>query len=73
MRTITPAVSQCGPQHGTATVEISVAQDGHVTNAVVTGPLAGTPTGSCVARAVRAATLPAFGQPTFRFTYPFRV
>ena len=62
-----------GIEHGTVTVEITVAATGRVTSAVVpTGPLAGTPAGSCVVRAVRAAVFPRFRRDTFRVSYPFR-
>jgi hypothetical protein len=54
-------------------VHVTVSHTGRVSNAVVTGPLAGTAAGSCVARAARGATFPAFTQDTFAFDYPFRV
>jgi hypothetical protein len=73
MSHVAPAVTACGADHGVATVQVGVASSGRITSAVVTGPLAGTATGSCVARAVRHATLPAFTHDTFSFTYPFRV
>jgi hypothetical protein len=73
MSHVAPAVTACGAEHGVATVQVSVANSGRVSSAVVTGSLAGTPTGSCVARAVRGATLPAFTRSTFSFSYPFRV
>jgi hypothetical protein len=44
-----------------------------VTTATVNGPFAGTPTGSCIARAVRAARFPPFAQPRFAVTYPFHL
>jgi hypothetical protein len=47
--------------------------NGHVSNASVTGQFAGTPVGSCIARAVRGATFPRFANPTFTFSYPFRL
>jgi hypothetical protein len=73
MASVTPAVAACGPDHGVATVQITVAHTGRVANAVVSGPLAGTPTGSCVARAVRTARFPEFSRETFALTYPFRI
>jgi hypothetical protein len=69
------AVTACGGgEHGVATVQIAVAgSTGHVSNATVGGQFAGTPVGSCIARAVRGATFPHFRNPTFSFTFPFRI
>jgi hypothetical protein len=39
----------------------------------VSGPFAGTPVGSCVARAVRAARFPPFAEDRFEVTYPFQL
>jgi hypothetical protein len=65
-------VSACAAErHGVATVEITVGSSGRVRSALVTGDFAGTPEGSCVARAVRRARFPQFTQPTFEITYPF--
>ena len=56
---------------GTVTVKFNVAPSGQVTSAEATGSKAGTPTGACVAAAVKRASFPAFdGAPT-SFTYPF--
>jgi hypothetical protein len=56
---------------GTVTVKFHVAPSGEVTAAEATGSKAGTPTGNCVAAAVKKAKFPAFdGAPT-SFTYPF--
>jgi predicted Zn finger-like uncharacterized protein len=69
------AVTACGTgEHGVASVQISVTgSTGRVANATVGGQFAGTPVGSCIARAVRGATFPHFRNPTFSFTYPFRI
>jgi predicted Zn finger-like uncharacterized protein len=69
------AVAACGGgQHGTATVAIVVSgSNGRVTSATVGGQFAGTPVGSCIARAVRGATFPEFSRPTFTINYPFRI
>ena len=67
-------VRACSPdQHGTATVRIVVASSGRVTTATVSGQFAGTPIGSCVARAVRGARFPAFSAERFEITYPFQL
>jgi hypothetical protein len=75
MSGVSGAVSACGNgEHGTATVAITVSgSTGRVTGANVTGQFAGTPVGSCIARAVRGATFPHFTRPTFNVTYPFRI
>lgn len=69
------AVSACGGgQSGVATTAITVSgSNGRVTSANVSGPFAGTPVGSCVARAVRRARFPKFKQSTFSVTFPFRI
>ena len=65
-------VAACKTTHGgVAEVEITVQNNGVVTHAVVSGDFAGTPEGSCVARAVREARFPPFQQPRFRVVYPF--
>ncbi|WP_236519372.1 hypothetical protein [Sandaracinus amylolyticus] len=75
MARVQPSVSACGQgAHGTATVAIIVAGDsGRVTSANVSGEFAGTPVGSCVARAVRSARFDRFERATFSVTYPFRL
>jgi hypothetical protein len=72
---VSGAVSACGNgEHGTATVAISVAgSTGRVASATVGGQFAGTPVGSCIARAVRGASFPRFSRATFAFNYPFRI
>jgi hypothetical protein len=56
------AASGCGKGEGTGVVQVSVtfANSGRVTASNVSGAYAGTPTGSCVARAMRSATVPAY-------------
>ena len=57
-----------------AMVAITVAgATGRVTGANVTGQFAGTPVGSCVARAVRGASFPRFQRASFVINYPFRI
>jgi len=56
---------------GTVTVKFHVAPSGAVTSAEATGSKAGTPTGNCVAAAVKRASFPAFDGSTTSFTYPF--
>lgn len=68
-------VTACGGgQHGLATVAVGVTgSTGRVSTATVSGQFAGTPVGSCVARAVRGATFPHFRNPTFSFNFPFQL
>jgi hypothetical protein len=75
MARVQSAVVACGEgQHGIATVAITFAGNtGRVTNASVSGQFAGTPIGSCIARAVRAATVPRFARDSFTVNYPFRL
>ena len=75
MTAVTPAVTACGAgEHGVAAVAIVIAgPTGRVSSATVSGQFAGTPVGSCVARAVRGATFPHFRQATFSIAYPFRL
>ena len=75
LATVQTATSACGGgQHGLATVAFTVSgATGRVSNAVVSGQFAGTPVGSCVARAARGAHLPRFRNATFSVTFPFRI
>jgi predicted Zn finger-like uncharacterized protein len=75
MRGVEPAVRACStaaePMTGTAEVAITIAGDtGRVTSATVTGITGNT--GTCIARAVRAARFPHFNKPTFSIKYPYR-
>jgi hypothetical protein len=50
-----------GDPSGTATLTITFAPSGRVTSANIQGPpFAGTPTGGCIANAMRHAHVPAF-------------
>ena len=75
MGAVTPAVRACGGgQTGTASIRIVFAGSGRVTTASVTSPpFAGTPAGSCMARAVRGARVPPFSNPSLTVTFPFAV
>jgi hypothetical protein len=72
---VQPAVAACGGgEHGMVMTAITVSgSSGRVTNAVVSGQFAGTPVGSCIARAARAARFPRFRNAVFSVTYPFRI
>lgn len=72
MRSVGPAVRACGNgQGGTAMVSVVFNNQGRVNTANVSPPFAGTPVGSCVARAVRDAHVPPFSRATFQINYPF--
>ncbi len=69
---IRAAVRACArDMHGTAQLDVTVANTGFVTYAVVGGDFAGTPEGSCIARAARGAQFVPFKKPRFRVIYPF--
>ncbi len=73
LNAVAPAVEACADgRHGLATVSVVfTGATGAVRSATVTGPYAGTPEGSCIARAVREAQVPTFSQGTFTVSYPF--
>ena len=71
MQSVAVVVRACGSGAEPATVDVTFASSGRVTTATVRAPYAGTPTGSCIARAVRAARLGPFAQPSFHVAYPF--
>lgn len=75
LRSVDDAVKACGGgQHGVAMAAITVAGNtGRVSSVNVSGQFQGTPVGSCVARAVRAAKFPKFSRPDFKVNFPFRI
>jgi predicted Zn finger-like uncharacterized protein len=75
MAAVNGAVRGCaGGQTGTASIRIVFASSGRVTTSGVTSPpFAGTPAGSCMARAVKAARVPPFANPSLTVTFPFVV
>lgn len=68
-------VRACAPQYRGATVpaRITFVSSGRVTTALVSGTLAGTPEGSCVARALRQANVPEFAEPRLVVDYPLQL
>jgi hypothetical protein len=69
---VRPAVLACANgRGGVASVRINIGASGRVRGTEVGGDFAGTPEGSCIARAVRGARFPAFSQPSFSVSYPF--
>ena len=70
---VAPQVQACfGEEHGVVDVVVMVASSGRVTTCTVSGRFAGTPVGSCIARAVRAARFPPFTQARFEVHYQYR-
>ena len=70
---VAPQVYACfGEEHGLAEVVVVAASSGRVTTATVSGRFAGTPVGSCIARAVRSARFPEFTNPRFEVHYEYR-
>ena len=75
MNSVKGKVSACYQQFkvpGMAMVSIVIAKSGHVSSASVTGKFAGTPTGSCVERAVKSATF-ASSSDGLSTPYPFQL
>ncbi len=67
-------VVACTPAHAVAGLRITFAgPSGRVSSAYVDGVFAGTPTGSCIARAVRRARVAPFSEPSFTLSYPYRL
>lgn len=75
LRSVQGRVKACGKgESGIAMVQVTVAgSTGRVTNATVTGQFAGTPVGSCVARAVRKVRFSKFKRSTFQVGFPYRL
>lgn len=78
MDDIKPRVEKCRgldpPFSGILRVRVTIARSGNVQSALVLPPAAGTPTGDCVAKAVKRATFPRYrgtvAQST-ELTWPF--
>ncbi len=66
-------VKRCGQgKRGTVTLKVVIGRTGRVISANAAGPFAGTPVGSCAARAVRAAKFPK-SQNNLTVRYPFKL
>ncbi|MBX3269432.1 MAG: hypothetical protein KF729_04185, partial [Sandaracinaceae bacterium] len=75
MNGVSGAVGACGNgTAGTATVRVIFSgSTGRVQSANVSGANIPAPVSSCIARAVRSASVPPFRQDTFSVNYPFRI
>ena len=57
-------------KQGVVDIDATVAGSGRVTYALIDGVFKGSPEGSCMARAVRAARFPQFSRPSLKVSYP---
>jgi hypothetical protein len=57
--------------HGSMFADLTIAGSGRVSYSMVEGAYAGTPQGSCMARALRTAHFPQFSMPSLKVRYPF--
>jgi hypothetical protein len=58
--------------HGIAFANVTIAGSGHVSYSTIGGAFAGTPQGSCMARALRSAQFPRFAATSLTVSYPFQ-
>jgi hypothetical protein len=66
------AIQTCSDgRSGVAEVDLTINGSGQVAHALVSGDFAGTPQGSCMARALRSARFAPFQKPKFRVLYRF--
>ena len=67
-----PVLASCAdPARGTTYVNLTLNGAGRATYAEVEGTFAGTPAGSCMARALRSGSYPKFSAPAFKVRYPY--
>jgi predicted Zn finger-like uncharacterized protein len=74
MAKVKSRVSGCNDQYhvpGTVNVALTISGSGRISSAAVTGQFAGTPTGDCVARAVKTASFPRFRGANVSIVYPY--
>jgi hypothetical protein len=75
MRSAEPRANACLARFhapgGSVNVHAVIGGDGRVVSSNVTGALSGTPTGDCVARAVRGASVRPFGGPPLAVNYAY--
>jgi len=66
------AIAQCAAgRSGTAEIKATINSNGRIGHALVAGDFRGSPEGSCMAQAVRAAQFPQFAEPRLKVSYPF--
>jgi predicted Zn finger-like uncharacterized protein len=74
MNSVRPKVAACYNEFkvpGMAMVSVVIGKSGKITSATVSGKFAGTPSGSCVEKAVKSATFPA--SEGLQMQYPFQL
>jgi hypothetical protein len=72
LEAIRPALETCiGAAHGTTFANVTIASSGRVRYTSIEGAFAGTPQGSCMARALRTATVPRFAADSMTVRFPF--
>jgi hypothetical protein len=70
---VSRAVQACAPGAGQATIAVRFANSGRVAEAIVESPRASPAQRSCMARAARAARVPAFRQEALSVHFPVRL
>jgi hypothetical protein len=63
--------SCAGGQHGTSYANVTIEGSGRVSYSTIEGAFAGTPAGSCMARALRTSDFPKFSGAALKVRYPF--
>jgi hypothetical protein len=72
LEAIRPALKTCiGAAHGTTIANVTIAGSGRVSYGSIEGAFAGTPQGSCMARALRSATVPRFAAASMTVRFPY--
>ena len=73
MNSVAGRVKRCSQgRSGTVVMKVVIGKTGRVQSANATGPFAGSPVGSCAARAVRSARFPKTQQ-NLTVKYPFKL
>jgi hypothetical protein len=74
MAEVSGEVAGCGRgEHGVATVQVTVTGETGAARGSLGGPFAGTEVGACIEAVIATARFPRFTNPTFSFTFPFRL
>jgi predicted Zn finger-like uncharacterized protein len=76
MKRVVGRVQSCYDKYrvpGLAMVKVTIGRAGRIVNANVAGLFSGTPTGSCIKSAVRAARFPKFSGEPISIVYPFQL
>jgi hypothetical protein len=67
-----PALEACSADaHGTTFANVTINGNGQVSYSTVEGAFAGSPQGSCMARALRSASFPRFASASLKVRFPF--